>query len=103
MERYFRLEGYTPYCGEEVHDYIVGQSPDDPHIQECINDLLRETAEFWIDQHRAEWKENGYTSEEEWEEDYYASCGVRIREIDLKTYQQEFLEDDEDWEEDDED
>lgn len=91
MEKYFYLKAISPYCGEEMDDYACGVDIDDSHIRELADDLLYDLINEWKDTHDSDWKDEGFSSYEEWEEDYYSRCHVFITEISYKTYLEEAI------------
>ena len=91
MEKYFYIKALSPYCGEELEDYVCGTAEDDPHIQKLMSDMLYEVANEWKDIHDNDWKDEGFNSYEEWEEDYNSRCHVFITEISYKTYLEEAI------------
>ena len=101
--KYFRLVAYTPYAGEELYDYGYGETIENEHLREKADLLMEECAAEWRDEHSQFWQEDGYDSQEDWEEDYYSGCGVRFQEIDYATYTQEMFEEEEEWEDDEQD
>lgn len=100
--KYYRIVAYTPYAGEELYDYGYGETVEDEKLQEKADLLMEECINMWVDQHSDGWYEEGYTSKEEWEEDYLSGCGVRMEEIDYATYTEEMFEEEEEWEDEDE-
>ena len=78
--KYYEIESYTPYCGEESYDYFATDNEKELHkfAQRCCE----ENALEWID--------DEYLNPED-EEAYFAECGYNIKEIDYLTWKEEML------------
>jgi len=84
--KYYRVIAYTPYCGEHMTDYIA--TDDEQKLQEFKQNLIEDNAAEW-EPGWADYAEEGYESEEEWQEDYYAGCGATVQEISEAEYLEE--------------
>lgn len=79
--RYWRIEAYTPYCGETYTCYEMAEDP--KNLNSRIGDAIYECACEWQD---------GDVIEDDFDgdfEEYVASCGADIYEI---TYDEYFRE-----------
>ena len=84
--KYYRVTAYTMYCGEVMTDYIATEDPEE--LQEFAQSLCEDNAAEW-EPGWADYAENGYESEEEWQEDYYSSASVTVVEITEEEYKEE--------------
>lgn len=84
--KYYRVTAYTPYCGEHLEDFIATSSEEELEAfkQNIIEDCAAEWEPCWVD-----YEEEGYDSEEEWQEAYYGSCGATVEEITEAEYKEE--------------
>lgn len=81
--KYYRVTAYTMYCGEETTDYLA--TDDQWRLRTFAVDLCEENAAEW-EPCFEDFEEQGYDSEEDWQEEYYGSCGTRIEEITKEEY-----------------
>ena len=76
--KYYRVTAYTMYCGEETTDYIA--TSDEEKLRSFGLNLAEENAlewePCWVD-----YEEQGYDSEEDWQEEYFGSANFRFEEI----------------------
>ena len=79
MTKFYRVTCYTPFIGEE-NDYYIATDLHDELIA-FADDCAYENALEWCDDQTLE--ENDMT-----EDDYYAECGYRIREISEEEYRE---------------
>lgn len=84
--KYYRVTAYTMYCGEEMTDYIATEDLEE--LQEFTQNLCEDNAAEWKP-NWADYAENGYESEEEWQEDYYSSASATVVEITEEEYKEE--------------
>lgn len=84
--KYYRITAYTPYCGEHMTDYIA--TDDEEELKEFVQCIIDDNAAEW-EPGWADYAEEGYESEEEWQEDYYAGCGATVQEISEAEYKEE--------------
>lgn len=77
--KYYRVTVYTPFYGEEADHYVKAESKG--KLEDIACDLVYENALEWCDDQTLE--ENDMT-----EDDYYAECGYRIREISEEEYRE---------------
>lgn len=84
--KYYRVTAYTPYCGEETTDYIATES--NTELAKFADTLCADNAAEW-EPGWGDYAEEGYETEEEWQEDYYSGCGTRIEEITEAQYKEE--------------
>lgn len=84
--KYYRVTAYTPYCGEHLEDFIATSSEDELEAfkQNLIEDCAAEWEPCWVD-----YEEEGYESEDEWQEAYYGGCGATVEEITEAEYKEE--------------
>ncbi len=84
--KYYRVTAYTMYCGEEMTDYIATEDSEElrEFTQSLCEDNAAEWEPCWVD-----YAENGYESEEEWQEDYYSSASATVVEITEEEYKEE--------------
>ena len=83
--KYYCVTAYTMYVGEEMTDYIA---PDNEEkLREFANELMEENAMEW-EPSWADYEEEGFDSEEDWQEEYFASAGARIEEITEEEYKE---------------
>lgn len=82
--KYYLVTAYTPHCGEEMEAYF--SSCDEESMRAFGDELASDCAAEWADHRIDDWEENGYNSREDAEEDYYANCGYRVREIPKEEY-----------------
>lgn len=87
--KYYELTAYTGYCGEELTGYVAIEDGDEDTLTRHCDDLAYEVAGEWKEEHICDWKEDGYSSREEAEEDYYAGCGCSATEITKEEYEKE--------------
>lgn len=84
--KYYRVTAHTMYCGEELTDYITTESEEE--LQQFKQDLIEECAAerepCWED-----CAEEGYDSEEDWQDAYYSDCGATVEEITEAEYKEE--------------
>ena len=88
--KYYLVTAYTPYAGEEMEAYF--SSCDEDSLRAFGDELTTDCAAEWADQCIDTWEEDGYDSREDAEEDYYAGCGYRVREV-PKEYAQASVDD----------
>lgn len=82
--KYYLVTAYTPYVGEEMEAYI--STCDEASLRAFGDELACDCTAEWAD-HRIDcWEEDGYDSREAAEEDYYTSCGYRVREVPKEEY-----------------
>lgn len=84
--KYYRVTAYTMYIGEEITDYIATE--DEEKLREFANELQEETAWEW-EPCWDHYEEEGFESEEDWQEAYFSSTGARIEEITEEEYNKE--------------
>lgn len=84
--KYYRVTAYTPYCGEETTDFIA--TDDEQKLQEFAQALCEDNAAEW-EPAWCEHYDEGYETEEEFQEYYYSGCGTRIEEITEAEYKEE--------------
>lgn len=89
--KYYLVTAYTPYVGEEMEAYF--SSCDEDSLRAFGDELTTDCAAEWADQRIDTWKENGYDSREDAEEDYYAGCGYRVREVPKEEYAKASVDD----------
>lgn len=84
--KYYRVTAYTMYVGEESTDYIATDSEEKlcEFAQNLCEDNAAEWEPSWVD-----YEEEGFESEEDWQEEYFGSAGVRIEEITEEEYKEE--------------
>lgn len=82
--KYYLVTAYTPYCGEEMEAYF--SSCDEESLRAFGDELACDCAAEWADHRIDAWEEDGYDSREDAEEDYYAGCGYRVREVPKEEY-----------------
>lgn len=82
--KYYLVTAYTPYVGEEMEAYF--SSCDEDSLRAFGDELTTDCAAEWADHRIDDWEENGYDSREDAEEDYYANCGYRVREVSKEEY-----------------
>lgn len=82
--KYYLVTAYTPYCGEEMEAYF--SSCDEESLHSFGDELASDCAAEWSDHRIDTWEEDGYDSREDAEEDYYAGCGYRVREVPKEEY-----------------
>jgi hypothetical protein len=82
--KYYLITAYTPYVGEEMEAYF--SSCDEESMRAFGDELASDCAAEWADHRIDDWEENGYDSREDAEEDYYANCGYRVREVPKEEY-----------------
>ena len=82
--KYYLVTAYTPYCGEEMEAYF--SSCDEESLRAFGDELASDCAAEWADHRIDTWEEDGYDSREDAEEDYYAGCGYRVREVPKEEY-----------------
>lgn len=84
--KYYRVTAYTMYVGEEMTDYIATE--DEEKLREFANELQEENAMEW-EPSWGNYEEEGFDSEEDWQEEYFSSAGARIEEITEEEYNKE--------------
>jgi hypothetical protein len=84
--KYYRVTAYTPYCGEEMIDYIA--TDNEKKLMDFADELTYENAIQW-EPCWDRYDEEGYNSEGEFQEAYYDHCGARIEEITEAEYKEE--------------
>ena len=82
--KYYLVTAYTPYVGEEMEAYF--SSCDEESLRAFGDELASDCAAEWADPRIDTWEEDGYDSREDAEEDYYAGCGYRVREVTKEEY-----------------
>ena len=82
--KYYLVTAYTPYCGEEMEAYFSSCVEESLHA--FGDELASDCAAEWADHRIDAWEEDGYDSREDAEEDYYAGCGYRVREVPKEEY-----------------
>ena len=82
--KYYLVTAYTPYVGEEMEVYF--SSCDEDSLRAFGDELTTDCAAEWADYRIDDWEESGYDSREDAEEDYYAGCGYRVREVPKEEY-----------------
>ena len=75
--KYFEVELYTPFCGEQTYIYLKGESEEE--LEDIAAEAAYENALEWSSFEELE--DYGYSPE-----DYYDECGYRIREITKEEY-----------------
>ena len=70
--KFFEVELYTPFCGEQSYIYLKGETQEE--FEEKAAEAAYENAMEWSFFENLE--DYGYT-----EEEYYDECGYHIREI----------------------
>lgn len=81
--KYYCVTAYTMYVGEEMTDYIATE--DEEKLREFANELQEENAMEW-EPSWGDYEEEGFESEEDWQEEYFSSTGARIEEITEEEY-----------------
>ena len=89
--KYYLVTAYTPYAGEEMEAYF--SSCDEDSLRAFGDELTTDCAAEWADQRIDTWEEDGYDSREDAEEDYYAGCGYRVREVPKEEYAKASVDD----------
>lgn len=84
--KYFELTAYTPYCGEELTEYMMAESEDQMTKDGILDDLISDCVSSYMDP--SDYEDYGFESEEEWTEYYYEGSGVNIREITEEEYKE---------------
>ena len=84
--KYYRVTAHTMYCGEKLTDYIATESVEE--LQQFKQDLIEECAAEW-EPCWTDYAEEGYESEEDWQEAYYGDCGATVEEITEAEYKEE--------------
>ena len=84
--KYFELTAYTPYCGEELTEYVEAQSEEELYTSGEIDDLIADCVSSYMDS--SDWEVYGFESEEEFSDYYYSDSGVDIREITEEEYKE---------------
>lgn len=84
--KYYRVTAYTMYCGEELTDYIATESEEEliAFKENLIEECAAEWEPCWVD-----YDEEGYDSEEDWQDAYYSDCGATVEEITEAEYKEE--------------
>lgn len=82
--KYYLVTAYTPYVGEEMEAYF--SSCEEDSLRAFGDELASDCAAEWADHRIETWEEDGYDSREDAEEDYYAGCGYRVREVPKEEY-----------------
>lgn len=78
--KYYEVEAYTPYCGEQRFDYLAVSDDCDFHqVELWADDVCDDNAHEWWDWESAE----DYSYEYD---DYRADCGWDLREITEEEY-----------------
>ena len=83
--RYWEVKAYTPYCGEEMTEYCISTDGDKPTA--FADALMEDCAAEWGPDFETCYEDYGYDSPEEYEEAYYADCGVEYRELTKEDYE----------------
>lgn len=81
---YYRITAYTPYCGEEISIAVSASSDDE--LRKLGDELVEDCAGEFIYEHISDWKEDGYDTREEAEEDFYSGCCFKVEEITEEAY-----------------
>lgn len=89
--KYYLVTAYTPYVGEEMEAYF--SSCDEDSLRAFGDELTTDCAAEWADHRIDTWEEDGYDSREDAEEDYYADCGYRVREVPKEEYAKASVDD----------
>ena len=89
--KYYLVTAYTPYVGEEMEAYF--SSCDEDSLRAFGDELTTDCAAEWADHRIDTWEEDGYDSREDAEEDYYAGCGYRVREVSKEEYAKASVDD----------
>lgn len=84
--KYYRVTAHTMYCGEELTDYIATES--EGELIAFKESLMEECAIEW-EPCWADYAEEGYESEEDWQDAYYSDCGAAVEEITEAEYEKE--------------
>ena len=84
--KYYRVTAHTMYCGEYLVDYIATESEEEllQFKQDLIEECAAEWEPCWVD-----YAEEGYESEEDWQDTYYSECGAIAEEITEAEYEEE--------------
>ena len=84
--KYYRVTAYTMYCGEETTDYIATDNEKKLHSfgQDLAEENAMEWEPCWVD-----YKDQGYDSEEDWQDEYFGSANYRVEEITKEEYVKE--------------
>lgn len=85
--KYYRVTAYTPYCGEEMEDFIATEDQDE--LTSFADALCSDCAAEWAPDFEDWYEDQGYDSAEEYEEYYYSQCCVNIEEITEDEYKEE--------------
>jgi hypothetical protein len=82
---YFRFTAYTPYCGEEITEYIEIDEDSLADVDNIAADMAREVGDmFWDGKEDEEGNfSDGYYSEE----DYYAEVSCSYDEISREEFE----------------
>lgn len=84
--KYYRVTAYTMYVGEESTDYIATDSEE--KLRSFGLDLAEENAMEW-EPCWVDYEDQGYDSEEDWQEEYFGSANFRVEEISEEEYKRE--------------
>lgn len=84
--KYFEVTAYTPYCGEELTEYMQAQSEEELYTSGKIDDLIADCIDSFMDS--SDYEDYGFESAEDWEEYYYEGAGANIQEITEEYYKQ---------------
>lgn len=84
--KYFELTAYTPYCDEELTEYMMAESEEQMAKDGILDDLISDCVSSYMDP--SDYEEYGFESEEEWTEYYYEEAGVNVREITEEEYKE---------------
>lgn len=68
-------------------------SCDEDSLRAFGDELTTDCAAEWADHRIDTWEEDGYDSREDAEEDYYAGCGYRVREVPKEEYAKASVDD----------
>ncbi len=82
--KYFQLTAYTPYCGEELTEYLSAESEDELVTSGKVDDLIADCVSSFMDP--SDYEDYGFESAEEWSEYYYEGSGVDIVEVSKKEF-----------------
>ena len=85
---YFRFTASTPYCGEEIIEYVEVPEDELASVDEIADQLARDVADmFWAPDEEDEdgkFSDGCYT-----EEDYYGECGCSYVELSKQEFEEE--------------
>ncbi len=88
--KYFELTAYTPYCGEELTEYVKAVSKEELYTSGKVDNLIDDCVSSYMDS--SDWESHNFESEEDFIDYYYEDSGVNIREISEDEYVKALLD-----------